>query len=355
MAIRVSGLSVQILVSEIAGGDPADNVFALGQSLNFVVQPSDILAVTQSLGFTDSADTPLIANLTQSLGFVDSLVVRGPVFDSYNELLTLTDSATYSFGVPWLPIEVTDSLGLSDRANRTQPISVTSNYSLSQSSFRLYTFSHGLSFSQTTAFGKGHFISQFFNLAHSVQGAGSYSRSVLHSNFIADAVTAFNVTPCVTKTNNNPPVDTKPTQLGKGLALQSLTGEQINIRSPELDDKQRTSFDRINRETLGGELNVYRDPSWPMIESLLFTVISIKTEVIEPLRQFIYNNLGKPIKLTDWVGDTWVGIITNPGEVAVEDRINGWTLAFEFEGVKSEPVLPDNYIAFGQTVSYTIV
>jgi hypothetical protein len=219
--------------------------------------------------------------------------------------------------------------------------------------YRIYAASNSLSLTQAALGARGYNLADTMVLNSLLEGAALYVRSIVDSNFISDFVTQYSDTPCVTKTNNYAE-PSKPTQSGKGLVLQSKTGLEVRLRSPERDDKNRVSFDRVNRETLGGELNVYRDPTWPIINSLLFTVISIKSSALLDLQHFIAATLGQPIKLTDWTGDTWIGVITNPDEAAVEDRINGWTLAFEFEGVLVEGSAPGSSLSITQSVSYTI-
>jgi hypothetical protein len=121
-----------------------------------------------------------------------------------------------------------------------------------------------------------------------------------------------------------------------------------------MDDKHRMSFDRVNRETLGGELSVFRDTVWPTTKSMLFTVVGIKTTVFESLQSFLLATLGQEVLFHDWTGVTWRGIVTNPEETATEDRDGYWTVAFEFEGSPYDGPPANHSLAFSQTATFTI-
>lgn len=111
------------------------------------------------------------------------------------------------------------------------------------------------------------------------------------------------------------------------------TTDIVTLRSPESDDIARLGYERINRETRGGEIDIYSDPTWAETEKMLFTIVAVKAAHLEEMQAFMLRNLGLEVMLQDWEGVIHQGLILTPGEIATEDGEGYWTLSFEFEGV----------------------
>lgn len=111
--------------------------------------------------------------------------------------------------------------------------------------------------------------------------------------------------------------------------------DTLDLRAPDFGNQDRLAFSRINRETRGGTLIVYADPLWPKQQTLNLNFSGLKREVSQALLTFIDDHLGEQIKLLDWEGRAWVGVIMTPNEPVIEDSRNRFHASFEFEG---EPV-----------------
>jgi phage-related protein len=109
--------------------------------------------------------------------------------------------------------------------------------------------------------------------------------------------------------------------------------DTLDMRAPDLGNRDRLAFNRINRETRGGTLIVYADPMWPKLQTLALTFSGLKKEIAHDLLTFISAHLGEEIKLLDWEGRQWTGVIMTPNEPITEDSKNRFTATFEFEGV----------------------
>jgi len=108
--------------------------------------------------------------------------------------------------------------------------------------------------------------------------------------------------------------------------------DTLELRPPELGNKDRLSFDRINRESRGGTLTVYADTIWPKVQTLALSFSALTRTQALALVQFMRDYLGLEIKLSDWEQRVWKGIITMPNEPVVQDGKDSFSASFEFEG-----------------------
>ena len=107
--------------------------------------------------------------------------------------------------------------------------------------------------------------------------------------------------------------------------------ETITLRAPNFGDRSKFGYDRVNRETRGGVLRVYRDPQWPDQRTMQMDFSGIKDSEVDTLLSFIETTLGQEIGLRDWQGRQWKGIIMNPDAGIVRHSRNGNDLAIELE------------------------
>ena len=113
--------------------------------------------------------------------------------------------------------------------------------------------------------------------------------------------------------------------------------DTLELRPPDLGNKDRLSFDRINRESRGGTLTVFADPNWPKTQTLVLSFSALRRTKAHELIQFIRNHLGLEIKLSDWEQRVWKGVITTPDEPVIEDGKDSFSASFEFEGELVSP------------------
>jgi hypothetical protein len=201
------------------------------------------------------------------------------------------------------------------------------------------------------------------------------------TNFIGHSLTYYVESPCSTKAytpfigentipnsptppdDEQPIVQADPTNTRFQLTYPALATptDTVELRAPELDNIDRLSFTRINRETRGGKLSVFADPAWPKTETVIATFVGLTRTEIEDLQTFFVDHIGEEIGMQDWEGREWVGVVTTPNESAVNDGGRnacggkGWTITFEFEGVLVDGHAPNNSLSLSQTINTTVV
>ncbi|MHA2218508.1 MAG: hypothetical protein ACXACY_21490 [Candidatus Hodarchaeales archaeon] len=106
----------------------------------------------------------------------------------------------------------------------------------------------------------------------------------------------------------------------------------VTIRAPEYGERHRLSFDRINRESRGGELQIFSDPDWPKLEILVASFTGLTEAEAQSVLDFFQTTLGLEVKLVDWYGKTWHGVVVTPEAQLIRARRGIVDLSFEFEG-----------------------
>jgi len=105
----------------------------------------------------------------------------------------------------------------------------------------------------------------------------------------------------------------------------------IHLRGPELDNTDRLSFHRVNRESRGGTLILYADPIWPKIAHLGFQFNGLNEAESQEFLDFCLLTLGKEIGFIDWENREWRGVIVSPQEPIVRDKRYGLSASVEID------------------------
>ena len=113
---------------------------------------------------------------------------------------------------------------------------------------------------------------------------------------------------------------------------EGIVTDSVTLRSPNLGNKDRLSFNRVLRETRGGTLIVFADPIWPKIQTLVLAFSGLRSAQAQQLLAFLETHVGEEIGLLDWEGRTWKGIVTSPTEPVVQDGKDRFSASLEFEG-----------------------
>lgn len=113
-----------------------------------------------------------------------------------------------------------------------------------------------------------------------------------------------------------------------GLCAASNT---VTLRTPNFGNRERSQYNRINRESRGGSLKVFRDPTWPKQKTLAMDFSGIKDSEIDDILNFLEVSLGKKISFRDWDGRVWRGIIVNPDTAITKQGTNRNDIAIELE------------------------
>lgn len=252
--------------------------------------------------------------------------------------LGLTQEAVVVFGVPhsapWGLGAVSQTLELVSDFDNIADRSGSSTLSFTTEAVASYGLDSTLVLSSIATGGVGQEIEQDLGVSQVVARGGSeWNRSGTGTMALTSASNGWNGNDkCFRRYGQS----NGPTSTGT-LSLYSEDGlYSVVLKNPEVDNSRRTAFDRVLRETRGGNLVVFRDDNWNTVQTLLFTIVAMKRSTLDSLQTFFLNTLGEEIILVDWLGEEWSGVVTRPNETITEDRDGYWTFPFEFEGTKLE-------------------
>lgn len=333
-----STLSLVSTALEAAAREVEDTL-SFGQLVTPLLVEDDRQVVESVLDLEQSVTVSGLINLTSSTlaltQEVDFFLLTDQILES---VLNLSQSATVVFGVPhsapWGLANITQTLEFEDGFTNIAEEALESEITFTDEAIASYGFESVLSFTQSVTGGVGQDIEQDLGIIQVVSRGGSiWNRSLSSSMTMTSASNGWNGNDkCFRRVGDA----SGPSQTGT-LTLFSTDGlYSIALRNPETDNRREVAFERVLRETRGGNLIVYRDPLWNVVQTLKFTVVALKRTTLDDLQTFFLNTLGQEIILVDWLGEEWSGVVTRPNEVLTEDRDGYWTLPFEFEGTKLE-------------------
>jgi len=107
-----------------------------------------------------------------------------------------------------------------------------------------------------------------------------------------------------------------------------------SVRAPRFNNKDVFSPHRVVNESRGGTLLITSQPEWPEVEVLKMDFSVLKKQEGLDLQDFLSNNLGQVITLTDWEGRAWTGVVTDTNLPLTELGTDNFAIGFEFEGTK---------------------
>jgi hypothetical protein len=114
-------------------------------------------------------------------------------------------------------------------------------------------------------------------------------------------------------------------------ALPDPINLTLNLRKPEFGDADSIDQFRVERNTLGGGLEIYQDRMWPRTEKLELSFVYLPEETAAALLLFLSKTIGQLITLQDQFGRTLTGYITTPFEDILQPKVSGWSASFTFQ------------------------
>lgn len=106
----------------------------------------------------------------------------------------------------------------------------------------------------------------------------------------------------------------------------------LSLRNPDFGDKETIEIQRINRKTRGGDLVLYRDPTWPKTAIYTWQFSGLKQDDLYHLIEFVKATLGQTITIIDYEGRTLNNcIITTPTEELTQDGVEEFKASFTFQ------------------------
>lgn len=103
----------------------------------------------------------------------------------------------------------------------------------------------------------------------------------------------------------------------------------ILLNRPLFGNGHELQTARINRTSRRGDRIIFRDASWPQYEVFKFQFTALNAAHREAMFAFLRVSLGKEIRLVDYEGRTWDGVITDPN-AALATLGRGCAQAVEF-------------------------
>lgn len=375
--IRVANFTLQVLQLEAFAAQLTDNLSFTDSAINFLVV-GDFIPLNQTMSLTDRIDLCIDPNppgggidcyrvVEHELTFIQTAFAEN-FTKEFQQPLGIHDSVRFCFGAPWSAIEITHNLLFISQVTTLEPQSVTDTIVFVQNVDTLQDdLSHFIDFIQEVSVGKGSDIIDVLSFSQTIQSQSDFLRVVENANFIEHAMTYYIEDACSKKEykqfSGEGSASGIPDQrlvFDANMALEATTANDLLIlRNPETDDIDRIGFSRINRETRGGELNIFGDPIWAKVNTLLFTIVALADgsknncpDVIVTTLDFFQTYLGEEIVIHDYTGTSWRGIVTTPNERATEDADGWWTLAFEFEGVAQPGSIPQNAMVLTDALTF---
>jgi hypothetical protein len=323
----------------------ANQALSITGIVNHLNIAGDRLPTGSVLNFTQLVETEGVRDVEQDLGLIQTVNVVFPIKPVVTQLLGIghhTSTPHRAF--------ITDDLSLFARADiplPTQHVTSTLNF---VHEAPIGNVENTLNFAQSVQFSKSLTAFSVMDLVSDMSRIMIYNRTLTHDNAIGHALTWFEDSPCGRKRytpfqgENTIPLDVSP----PSNTLADPQGEdntfklyqpylgvhtsEVELRQPELDNRDRNAFSRVSQETRGGNLLVFSDPTWPKIRTLAVTIVGLTETKVNEFQTFMQSTVGQVIGLTDWEGRLWNGFITNPNEQATQDGKGRWTVTFEFEG-----------------------
>lgn len=327
---------------------PSDD---LGLTDTAVATVNHSATVEQTIAFADSGEFEGLTQETVSdtIDFQQTASVQGPIYVEVHHVLNFSENGFSSSQF------VNDVIVFEDGVGRVLEETVSQSISFTDSGERTNKIVDVLNLSQAISAGKGGDFADDLGLEHAATRIAIFLRTlpdVIQFGQTATYTLLLGDTLCqyspFVGTTTDPDAPTPPSLTLAGpndgiLAPFQLlfphTGpvtDSVSIRAPNLGNRDRLTFDRINRETRGGTLLIFADPNWPKIQTLVLNFSGLKrTEALELLR-FMNDHIGLKIGLIDWEQRYWEGVIVSPSDAIVADHHDSYSASFSFEGVLSD-------------------
>lgn len=111
----------------------------------------------------------------------------------------------------------------------------------------------------------------------------------------------------------------------------------FTLPKPLFGNVEEVSPTRVQRETRGGQMKTYRDPSWMTRIVNRYKFDGLSSSEVSSFVNFINQTLGLEVLLTDYEGRTWTGFIVNTSAESLQYiRVCGDTTEFDFDGVRND-------------------
>jgi hypothetical protein len=313
----------------------------------------DDAAVLHELAQQDVTDVLLLVqdvtnNIKQEsvndpLGIQQTVTFAGPKNLAVAANMSIIDVAEGHLAI--INKSVNDALVIVDSAGLIIELSVSDTLTMTDEAVRKIVAENTLALVQTVVAGKGNSALDILDLTLLVHANGIYQRSGANVLNIQQGLSYVLLNDCTERlytpfVGSGSGEYTPPSVIVPTLASQTLTltypyvtpTTTLVLRNPNFANKDRLTFNRVNRETRGGTLIVFADTKWPKIQQLTLEIDALSSQQALNILTFLQDSLGQEIGLLDWENRQWRGIITNPETDIVHSARNARSVVIEFEG-----------------------
>jgi hypothetical protein len=308
----------------------------------------------------------------QTLTFTETVNWLGPRYVDTQHYISFQESVWNS---NVFRETISDVLTLTHWAGRPYNVTISDSLVFTEDGRRRIDAVDSLVFNELVLNGKGGPASTELIFHQDVILQGSFVRVVEDILNIGQSCTYYYITPCIDKqyhpfigdsnvigqpsapSLSAPLVQGLPTNTHFQLSYPAHGGatDTVILRAPELDNRDRNAFNRVNRETRGGRLVVFADSNWAKVNTIACTFTGLTKTEINTLQEFILTHIGEEIQVIDWEGRGWYGVVIKPNDPATCDGRDKWSIGFEFEGIPIESYSPGLSLVFTDSASNVVL
>lgn len=308
----------------------------------------------------------------QTLTFTETVTWHGSIRLALNHYISFAETVSNNNNPRQ---SITDLCTFAQYAGRPYSVAIADSLTFVDASVRMNHASDSLTFNQVVVGGKGGDGSDVLAFTQTVVKQASFLKDATTLLNLGQSTSYYYVTPCITK-QYHPFIGTsdytgQPDAPASTTPLKQLIpanprfqliypaaggiDDYVDLRAPELDNRDSSAHTRINRESRGGNLTVFADPVWPKINTISCTFIGLTGTEIALIQAFILNHIGEAIQVIDWEGRAWLGVVLKPNEPATCDGRDKWSIGFEFEGTRIEDYNPGLSLVFSDTATNIVL
>lgn len=107
----------------------------------------------------------------------------------------------------------------------------------------------------------------------------------------------------------------------------------IELRAPAFSDTQSYDAYRVNTESRGREMIIFKDSIWPTTKILAMEFDYLSETQAAAMLALLQVSVGQTVTYTDHFGRVWSGHIINPEAEVLQKGPSNFTLEIEFQGV----------------------
>jgi hypothetical protein len=297
---------------------------------------SNIITVglIDAIAFLDKLVTNQFVTVTSDkITFTDLVSAKAPITGKLSDTLLFRDNVVGAGKK--LHVSFNDTLLFNQRLFRSSEIFLGDFLTFTQSHERPEQFFDTITFTDNIVY--GHSIPVFDTLLFSdiVTANHHYSNIALSDTLIFSDNGVVSQLPTVGRPWDILFVPVQPITRQDFITL-SANGVTITLRNPSFGNQYKLQYNVIKKETRGRDLIIAANSTFATkeyVETISYEIDYLKQTDGYNLINFLNNNIGQLITLTDYEGIVWNGVITNPEIGFIQkDRAN-FSVGFELEYV----------------------